>query len=96
MIGKRGCEKLIDVYFELKPKKMISVGAVALLEKDTTGIFIWRVYKIYPISERTVLFQRNAHEFSVMDGHFEHEMGTITIKYINGYMNVNVKERLNI
>lgn len=84
---------MIDVYFELKEKKMVCVGGLALLEKDKTGIYVWRVYKIYPITERTVLFQRNENEFSVMDGHYKHEMGTITIKYINGYMNVNVKEK---
>lgn len=84
---------MIDVYFELKEKRMVSVGGLALLEKDKTGIYVWRVYKIYPITERTVLFQRNENEFSVMDGHYEHEMGTITIKYLNGYMNVNVQEK---
>lgn len=84
---------MIDVYFELKEKKMESIGGLALLEKDPTGIYVWRVYKVYPITERTVLFQRNKHEFSVMDGHYEHEMGTITIQYLNGYMNINVKEK---
>lgn len=84
---------MIDVYFELKEKKMESIGGLALLEKDITGIYVWRVYKVYPITERTVLFQRNKNEFSVMDGHYEHEMGTITIKYLNGYMNVNVQEK---
>lgn len=84
---------MIDVYFELKERKMESIGGLALLEKDPTGIHVWRVYKVYPMTERTVLFQRNKHEFSVMDGHYEHEMGTITIKYLNGYMNINVKEK---
>lgn len=84
---------MIDVYFELKEKKMESIGGLSLLEKDPTGIYVWRTYKIYPITDRTVLFQRNKHEFTVMDGHYEHEMGTITIQYLNGYMNINVKEK---
>lgn len=87
---------MIDVYFELKEEKMVSIGGLSLLEKDASGIYVWRAYRIYPLTERTVLFQRNSHEFSVMDGHYDHEMGTITIQYINGYMNVNVKERLKI
>lgn len=84
---------MIDVYFEVKDKKMKAIGGLALLEKDFTGVFVWRVYMVFPITDRTVLFKRNKHEFSVMDGHYEHEMGTITIQYINGYMNINVKER---
>lgn len=72
---------------------MESIGGLALLEKDPSGLSIWRVYKIYPITERTVLFQRNKHEFVVMDNHYEHEMGEINIKYLNGYMNINVKEK---
>ena len=84
---------MIDVYFELKEEKMKSVGGLALLERDPTGIYVWRVYKVYPITERTVLFQRNKHEFVVMDNHYEHEMGDINIKYLNGYININVKEK---
>ena len=84
---------MIDVYFELKEKKMESVGGLALLERDPTGINVWRVYKIYPITEKTVLFQRNKHEFTVMNGCYEHEMGIIKIRYVNGYINVNVKEK---
>lgn len=84
---------MIDVYFELKEKKMESIGGISLCEKDASGLNIWRTYKVYPITERTVLFQRNTHEFTVMDGLYEHEMGTIKIQYLNGYMNINVKEK---
>jgi len=84
---------MIDVYFELKETKMESVGGLALLERDPTGINVWRVYKIYPVTETSVLFQRNKNEFVVTNGIYEHEMGTIKIRYINGYININVKEK---
>lgn len=84
---------MIDVYFIMK-KMGEEVGGISLEEKDpSTGLKIWRAYKVYPITERTVLFQRNKHEFAVMDGEYKHEMGTIRIQYMNNreYMNINVR-----
>lgn len=87
---------MIDVYFEQKEEKMKCLGGISLLEKGTDGIYTWRVYLIYPLTDRTVLFQRKGNEFSVMDGHYEHEMGTITINYINDYMNINIRPKRSL
>ena len=84
---------MINVYFILKGIGEC-VGGISLKEKHPTmNIDVWEVYKIYKISEKTVLFKRNEKEFCVTDGYFRHEMGQIEIKYIdNKWMNINVKE----
>ena len=85
---------MIDVYFELKKEMGVSIGAVSLLEVDKdTNLKIWRTYKVYPITEKTVLFRRKENEFAVTNGFYKHEMGEISIEYINGYMNVNIREK---
>ena len=86
---------VMTVYFPEK-QNMHCVGAMGLLEKDVSGLEIWRVYKIYPMSERSVLFQRNKNEFAVVNGKYDHEMGEITIERDNGFINVKVtvKEEL--
>lgn len=85
---------MIDVYFELKKEMGVSIGGLALLEVDQeTELKIWRVYKVYPVTEKTVLFKRNKHEFAVVNGFYKHEMGEIKIEYLNGYMNINIRER---
>lgn len=83
---------MIDVYFELKDIKGESIGGISLRVTEPNGLHIWRTYKIYPITEKAVLFQSNKSEFVVLNGHHIHEMGEITIQNINGYMNVNIKE----
>ena len=80
---------VMTVYFPEK-KPMQCVGAIGLLERDKSGLEIWRVYKIYPLTEKSVLFQRNNNEFAVVNGKYMHEMGEITISYDSGYINVKV------
>lgn len=84
---------MIDVYFMLK-KPGEAVGGISLKEKHPTmKIDIWETYKIYPITEKTVLFKRKDKEFCTTDGYFRHEMGQIEVKYINDeWININVKE----
>jgi hypothetical protein len=89
---------MINVYFMAKGKGEC-VGGIALREKHPTmKVNIWEVYKVYPISEKTVLFQRNEHEFCTVNGKYEHEMGSIEIKKVTGiqgdeWINIIVKEK---
>lgn len=91
---------MIDVYFLMDKKVGEAIGGISLKEKDEKlRIHIWRTYKIYPITDKTVLFQRNEYEFCVMNGAYQHEMGTIKIDYITGimgdkWMHINVKENV--
>lgn len=91
---------MIDVYFLLDGKKPGEcVGGVSLKETHPTmEIDVWTTYKVYPITEKTVLFTKNGDEFCTVNGTYEHEMGTITVNHITGlegdvWLNVNVKER---
>lgn len=89
---------MIDVYFQMDKGKGEAIGGISLKEKHPTmGVFIWNTYKVYPMGDNVVLFQRNGHAFVVMNGIHEHEMGTIKIKIIKGllddeWMNINVRE----
>ena len=84
---------MIDVYFMLKNKGDY-VGGISLKEKHPTmGINIWETYKIYPITDKTVLFKKKDNEFCTVNGTYQHEMGQIEVKYINDeWININVKE----
>lgn len=85
---------MIDVYFMLK-KPGECVGGVSLKEMHPNmKIHIWEAYKVYPITEKTVLFQKNDNEFCTVNGTYSHEMGEINVKYINDeWLNVRVKEK---
>ena len=85
---------MIDVYFMLKGKGEC-VGGISLKEKHPNmKINIWETYKVYPITENTVLFKKNDNEFCTSNGTYNHEMGKISIRYINDeWININVKER---
>ena len=84
---------MIDVYFMLKGKREC-VGGISLREKHPTmKTYIWQTYKVYPITEKTVLFRRQENEFCTENGSFQHEMGHIEVKYINAeWLNINVRE----
>ena len=84
---------MIDVYFMLKGNGEC-VGGVSLREKHPTmGINIWETYKVYPITEKTVLFRQTDNEFCTVNGTYQHEMGKISIRYINNeWININVRE----
>lgn len=91
---------MIDVYFMLDGKgKGDCVGGVSLKEKHPNmKVNIWHTYKVYPITEKTILFQKNDGEFCITNGTYEHEMGTISVKIIEGilgdkWLNVRVKEK---
>ena len=57
------------------------------------GVDIWETYKVFPITEKTVLFKRKDNEFAVTNGRYRHEMGQINVEYINGgWLNVQVIE----
>ena len=85
---------MIDVYFMLKKPKEC-VGGVSLREfHPEMKVNIWQTYKVYPVTEKTVLFKRVGVEFCTNDGKYEHEMGRVTVKFINDeWLNVNVRER---
>lgn len=88
---------MTDVYFMLKEDGEC-VGGISLKEKHPTmKINIWQTYKVYPITEKTVLFKRKDNEFCTINGKYNHEMGEIKIRYIEGIMgdkwvNINIKE----
>ena len=83
---------MIDVYF-IQRGKGECIGAVSLKEYDPLiNAPVWQTYTIYIITDKTLLFKRTEKEFCVVDGFFKHEMGNIKIKYINGWVNVNVIE----
>ena len=83
---------MIDVYFMLK-KSGEEVGGVSL-QVNQHGIQLWRVYKVYPITEKTVLFASNVDEFCTINGKYHHEMGDIEVKYMeNQWLNVRIKEK---
>lgn len=85
---------MIDVYFMLKGKGEC-VGGISLKEKHPNmKINIWETYKVYPVTEKTVLFKKKDNEFCTSNGIYNHEMGIITIRYINDeWLNINIKER---
>ena len=85
---------MIDVYFMLKGKGEC-VGGISLREKHPNmKINIWETYKVYPITEKTVLFQKNDNEFCTVNGTYNHEMGLIKVNVINNeWLNINVKEK---
>ena len=76
---------MIGLSYYMMKGKGECVGGIALSEKHPTmKVNIWEVYKIYPISEKTVLFQRNEKEFCTENGKYEHESCNIEIKYLDG------------
>ena len=89
---------MIDVYFMLK-EKGDAVGGISLKElHPTMKINIWETYKVYPITEKTVLFKKNDNEFCTINGKYKHEMGEIKVKIIDDnigtkWLNVNIKEK---
>lgn len=84
---------MIDVYFMLKEFGE-AVGGISLKERDNLiQADVWNVYKVFPITEKTVLFKNSNKEFAVTNGSYRHEMGQIKIKYINNqWINVSVIE----
>ena len=84
---------MIDVYFLLKGNGDC-VGGISLKEKHPTmNLDIWETYRIYPVTEKTILFKRKDNEFCTTNGIYKHEMGQIEAKIVNGmWLNINVKE----
>lgn len=89
---------MIDVYFMMKGKGEC-VGGISLKEKHPKmKINIWTTYKVFPITEKTVMFSKNGDEFCTTNGVYQHEMGEIKVKFITGidgdeWLNVNIKEK---
>lgn len=82
---------MIDVYF-LEKRIGECIGAVSLREYEhRINRHIWNTYMIYMGKDKSLLFERTEKEFFVTDCFFNHEMGQIKIKYINGWVNVNVR-----
>lgn len=82
---------VIDTYFPIREKEDC-IGAIALWEiHPTMKIGIWQVYKIQIVSDKTILFRKNNKEFCITGETYEHEMGTITLRRINGFLNIRVK-----
>ena len=82
---------VINAYFPIKEKGEC-IGAISLWEMHPNmKIPIWQTYKIYPVSEKTILFQKNDKEFCITGNNYEHEMGIINIKEINGFINVKIE-----
>lgn len=84
---------MIDAYFFLKQPGE-AVGAISLKERNANlKVDIWETYKIFPITEKTVLFKRMETEFCTTNGKYHHEMGNIQVKYIdNEWLNVKITE----
>lgn len=58
---------MIDVYFRLK-KPGEAVGGVSLREKNyQLKLNIWQTYKVFPITENTVLFKTKDVEFCTVN-----------------------------
>ena len=89
---------MIDVYFIIDGKERDCVGGISLKERHPNmHIDIWTTYKVYPITEKTILFRKNDGEFCTTNGTYEHEMGTIKVKTIQGtigekWLNINIRE----
>ena len=59
---------MTDVYFMYKGKGEC-VGGISLRERHPTmRVNIWQTYKIYPMSDKTILFQRTETEFCTKNG----------------------------
>jgi hypothetical protein len=84
---------MIDVYFPIK-KPGEAVGGISLKEVDhKLKVNIWRTYKVFFITENTVLFKKMDNEFCTINGKYNHEMGQVIVRVIdNEWLNVNVKE----
>ena len=93
--GQKELMEVLNIGILLSKEKGSYVGAVSLREMHPNmKINIWQTYKVYPITEKTVLFKRKDNEFCTVDGKYEHEMGTIKIEYINNiWLNINVNEK---
>ena len=87
---------MINVYFMLpKQWKGECVGGISLKEYHT-GMKrdIWETYKVFPITEKTVLFHRKDNEFCTKNGTYEHEVGKIKVEIIHDeWLNVQVSEK---
>ena len=91
---------MIDVYFMMDGKeKGDCVGGISLKDKHPNMPYsIWTAYKVFPITEKIVLFQKTDGEFCTTNGTYEHEMGTIKVEVIKGvlgdkWLHVNVTEK---
>lgn len=79
---------MIDVYFIIDDKKPGDcVGGISLYEVPPKAMYGYYVaYKIYYITERTILFQKNNGEFCTTNGTYEHGMGTIKTEIITSVL----------
>ena len=100
IISLKGAMYMIDVYFMLDGKNTGDcVGGLSLYEVPPKGMFGWYVaYKVYYITDKTILFQQNNGEFCTTNGTYEHGMGTILTEVIKGnlgdkWLHVQVKEK---